>query len=298
MSETTQAAPQSEEEQIQAVLSETPAAEETQPEQQQAPVWNGEEWKFSANGKEIIPDSRDKIMTWASQGYNYSQRMGELNKTHAQRMAEAEARARAAAELEERYAPFHKVNEYAEKNPDWWAFVQQSFEQRLAQEKGIDPNLAKVVAPLQEKLTQLEQAALERQQLEEQQRQAAIEQQEDQALDAEIGEIRKQYPNIDLSAIDQATGETLEVRICKHGVENGIRSFRAAFRDYLHDQLVNQHSAQAKQQQVKAVQAQAKAGITKSPAPVTELKTPNTKLSWNDPAFSAEGILKQMQLGG
>ena len=295
MSEETQ--PQTEEQQIEQVLSENPAQSQ-EPAEEQAPQWNGEEWKFSWNGKDIVPDSRDKVLTWASQGYNYSQRMGELNKTHAQRMAEAEARAQKAAELEKKYSPFATVNEYAEKNPAWWAHVQQAFEQRQAQDKGIDPNLAQVLNPLQQKLSELESSLQQRQQLEEQQKQAAQMQQEDQALDAEIGEIRKQYPNIDLSAFDQQTGLTLEQRICKHGVENGIQSFRAAFRDYLHDQLVNQHSAETKKQQVKAVQAQTKAGITKSPAPVTELKTPNTKLSWNDPAFSSESILKQLGIGG
>lgn len=299
--ELTQGQEPTEEQQIASVLAETSGqGEQEAPTQQEAPAWNGEEWAFETGGKRIVPQSRDDILGWANRGYNYSQRMGELNKTHAQRMAEAEAKAKAAADLEAKYSPFHSVNEYATKNPQWWEHVQQSYEQRLAQDKGIDPNLAQILNPLQEKLSRLEQEALQRQQLEEQTKLAAHEKQEDEALDADIQATRKlpEFANIAWDAKD-AEGQTLELRVLKHGIENKISSYRAAARDYLHPQLLNQQSADSRQKAVQEKQAQAKAGILgKTPAPVKELKAPNTKLPWNHEQYSSEYILKQLGIGG
>lgn len=260
-------------------------------QEQAAPAWNGDEWKFKWGDKEIIPDSRDKVMTWASQGYNYSQRMGELNKTHAQRMAEAEQIQAKARELEQKYSPFAQVDEYAQKNPDWWKHVQSEWERR--EQAGLDPKLAELITPLQQKLNAMEQEAADRRAAEEAARVAEVHSKEDQALDDEIAAIRKQHPNIDLSARDES-GETLERRILLHCQENGIRSFRAGYRDYLHDQLVVQQGAQNRVQAVRTQQTQAKAGLLgKTQAPTKELKSVDTKRPWSDPQFSDVAAILQ-----
>lgn len=263
---------------------------ETQVEQ---PTWNGQEWEFEWNGKKIVPDSPDKIKTWMSQGYNYSQRMGELNKTHAQRMAEAEARERQAQEIESRFKPYLEIDEFAKQNKDWWEHVQQSYQKR--EQHGIDPAIAQVIAPIQEKLSAFDQFL----QKQEQERIEAEYQKQDQALDAEIESIRKAHPNIDLSARDE-TGETLERRVMLHARELGTSSFRAAFRDYFHDQLVTQGQADKKLQAVRGAQAEAKAGILgRTPAPTKELKTVDTRRPWNDPQYDVETILNELrQIGG
>lgn len=266
---------------------------QAEPEQPAEPIWNGSEWEFEWNGKKIVPDSPDKLKIWAAQGYNYSQRMGELNKTHAQRMQEAEARERQAQQLESRFKPYVEIDEYARQNQDWWNHVQQSFQQR--QQPQLDPALKQVISPIEEKLSRFEQFLAQQEQAQEQ---ARI-QQEDQALDTEIESIRKSHPNIDLSARDES-GETLERRVLKHAQEIGTNSFRAAFRDYLHDQLVVQQSAQTKLQAVKETQAQAKAGLLgKTPAPTRQLKPVDTKRPWNDAQFDVETILEELrQTGG
>lgn len=268
---------------------ETPAAA-TEP-----PAWDGKAWEFDWNGKKIAPDSQDKARTWMAQGYNYSQRMGELNKTHAQKMAEAEQRAKAAADLEQRFSPYSKVDEYARQNPQWWQHVLQQYEQQLQAGQGVDPKLAQIVKPLEEKLGKFEQyfSQIETQQLQE------VQQREDQALDQSIGEIREKFPNIDLGAVDPATGETLELRILKHAQKIGTGSFEAAFWHYLGPKLTEQAKASGLEAKAKEAQANAKKGILgKTPAPVkTGLKPVNPKARWNDPQFSGEEILKEMGLG-
>ncbi len=296
-----QAAPQTEEEQIAAAIAETPAAAPAEAEVQQpeAPSWNGEEWAFETGGKRVIPESRESVLKWANQGYNYSQRMGELNKSYAQKVAEADQRAAKAAEIEKKYGRYATVDQYAEQNKEWWEHVQNQYAlaQQQANHPGLDPKIAQIIEPLTQKLSALEQAE-ENRRLEHEQR---LEQEritkEDEVLDSDIESTWKSHPTIDRNAKDEH-GQPLEQRILLHADKNGISSFRAAFRDYLHDQLVVQGQAQSRIQAVKGTQAQAKAGILgKSPAPVKELKTPNTKLPWSAEEFSSEYILKQMNGG-
>lgn len=270
-----------------------PAAAESAPAAEaQAPVWNGSEWKFTGNGKEIVPESREKLLQWASQGHNYSQRMGDLNKTHAQRMAEADARDAHAKELEQKYSPFSQVEDFAQKNPGWWDHVQKSFHDREIPQ-GLDPQIAQVLSPLAEKVGSLEKFIQTQQELAQQAQQQQEFQKQDQALDAEVESIRKQYPNIDLSAPDES-GESLERRVYKHAADNGIGTFRAAFRDLLFDQLSVQQSAQNRIQAVRSQQTQAKAGVLgQTQAPTKELKTVDVKRPWSDPAYDVQSILQE-----
>jgi hypothetical protein len=262
----------------------------------QQPVWNGKEWEFEWNGKKIVPETRDHLQKWMSLGYNYSQRMGELNKTHAQRMQEAEAREAAAKALEQKFSVYSQVDDFAQKNPEWWAHVNDAFKSRATH--GLDPALAQVVAPLQEKLSLLEQHFQTQQQAAEKAALEAKHREEDTALDAEIESIRKQYPNIDLSARDES-GMPLEQRIYKHASEIGTTSFRAAFRDYLFDQLTTQQRAQTKLQAVQQTQAQARAGLLgKTPAPTRELKPVDTRRPWSDPQFDVQTILDELRHTG
>lgn len=250
---------------------ETPTPEaETPPE----PIWNGQEWEFEWNGKKVAPDSRDKAKIWMSQGYNYSQRMGELNKTHAQKMAELEAKAKSIAELEGRYSPYAKVDEYAQKNREWWEYVQKQWEEKQSQAPQLDPNLRQVIQPLEEKLGKFEQYFS---QIEQQQQEKVI-QEQDHALESEIEAIRKDHPNIDLTSVDPASGETLELRILKHAQSSQLPSFKAAFWDYLGPKLIQEARAAGREQVAKDAQSLAKKGILgKTPAPIKAVKPTSVK---------------------
>lgn len=268
---------------------------EAAPQEQQAPVWNGEEWAFESFGKRVIPDSRETFLKYAQQGHGYSQKMGELNKTHAQRMQEAEAREAKAKELEQKYSPFAPLEEYAQKNPGWIEHVNKAYQESLAKERGLDPKIAEALTPIQQELAQLRQEREEKRALEEQQKLEAQYQEEDKALDAEIQSTRKlpEFANIDWNAKDES-GETLETRICKHGIDGKIQSFKAAARDYLFPQLLTQQGAQNRLQAVRTQQTQAKAGILgQTQAPTKELKSVDVKRPWSDPAFDVQAILQE-----
>ncbi len=240
---------------------EAPAAE---------PVWDGKQWEFEWNGKKIAPDSQDKARTWMSQGYNYSQRMGELNKTQAQQKAEWDQRQAAFQETQAKLSPYQKVDEYARQNPQWWAKVQQDYAAAQQQAQGITPDIANALKPIQDELGQFKSF------LREQQEAKATEEasKHDSALDTEIEGIRKDFPNINLGAVDPANGMTLELRILKHAQSLGTTSFKAAFRDYLHDQLMEQAKANGLEANAKTAELNAKKGILgKTPAPVKGQQT-------------------------
>ncbi len=235
------------------------AAAETPAPEAAAPEWNGTDWEFDWNGKKVAPDSRDKAKTWMAQGYNYSQRMGELNKTHAQRLAEIE-------EIKQKYSGYDRykaVDEYARQNPQWWEHVEKSFGTR--EKPQVDPSLEPVLNPILERLQQTE-SVLSQWQQEKQQQEL---QRQDQSLDTEIEEIRKSHPNIDLTSVDPASGETLELRVLKHANQIGTNSFKAAFRDYFYDQLIELEKSKALESVAKEKQAHAQKGILgRTPAPV------------------------------
>lgn len=224
--------------------------------------WNGEDLAFDWNGKRIIPDSKDKAIQWQSMGYNYSQRMGELNKTHAQRMQEVEARSA-------KYDGFDKygeVDSYAKTNPEWWEHVQNSYKTRETYK--IDESLQPILNPLVERLSQTENFLNEWKQ-EKQQKELEA---QDAKLDADIMSTREQYPTIDLSAIDPATGETLELKVLKHASELGTSSFKTAFRDYFHDKLIDMAKSQALEGAAKGQADLAKKGVIgKTTAPTKGL---------------------------
>lgn len=259
----------------------TPAAE---------PDWRQSfDWKIKAGDKEIAVDNADKARTWLQQGHSYSQRMAEFNRQQAEYQRQRE-------ENEARYKGFDRyaeIDSYAKQNPDWWKYVEDRYGQRsLGQNGQVSPELEQVISPLVQRLQQTE-GVLQEWQTAEQQRKA---QEEDAKLDSEIGTIREKHPNIDLSAIDPETGRSLEWRIMKHANDNGIRSFTTAFKDYLHDKLLEEAKASALSQHAKDNAAKAKSGLLGStPAPTKGLTQASRGGSWNSPDLNAEAILAEMR---
>lgn len=217
--------------------------------------WDGKAWEFDWNGKKVFPDSQDKAKTWMSQGYNYSQRVAELNK---QKAAWDTERTELTG-FKDKFGQYSKVDEYAAKNPEWWKHVEESWASREIP-KGLDPNLASVLTPIQQQLAEIKQEReLERQMREQEKLQETIKK-DDETLSNDIAEAAKAYPQFDFASKDE-TGKTLEYRILAHAQEIGTSSFRAALRDYLHDQLVTTAKANGREALTKDTQLNAKKGL-------------------------------------
>lgn len=225
------------------------AAATPQPAAAEPPKWSGDEWAFDWNGKRVVPDSREKLQTWVQLDYNNSTRAAEINKREADLKA-----------FEAKYKPYAEVDDYATKNPDWWQAVQDAYTKRgqqvPEQVNQLPPEMQAALKPLQEKLEAMSSFVTTVQQ----EKQIQDQQRQDEALTSEIEAIRKQHPTIDLNAVDES-GKTLEYRVMAHAAEIGTGSFRAAFRDYLHDQLVESAKANSQTAQGKAKEHEKRQGI-------------------------------------
>lgn len=226
-------------------------------QQPAAPTYPSEV-ELKVDGK-VVKAPWEKAIQWASMGHNYSQRMAALK---AEQEGWESQKTKFQKELESQYSPYKLIDEYSKKDPAWWAHVEQAYQQKISgqgQEPGspdldsvarsIEAKLLEKFKPLEEKFTKIEQAE-----------QAERIKEEDASLESEVKSIREQYSNLDWTKADE-NGHTLEQRILKHAIENGIGKFRAAFADYCHSDLLKFHEEQGKQSQIQDIQRKAKAGI-------------------------------------
>ena len=253
-----------------ATTAQAQAPQSAQPQTQNAATTTTpvEEFEFNWNGKPVKGD-RTKVLKWASQGYDYAQRIAELK----QQRQEFE---RSQKEYEQKYSPYQEIDSYAKQNPQWWQTIQEAYSQRENQQQAAqNPEFNHLRSELQE-LKQFKT------QFETEQQQAKTKA-EDEQLAGDIQSIRKDYSDLDWNTLDEY-GQSLEQRVLKHAVDNGISNFRAAFRDYNYDNLVKAASEKAKTQLGQNLQQTRKAGILgKSQTPVKGAQAVvNSKKSWGD----------------
>jgi hypothetical protein len=225
----------------------TPPQQTAQPQQN---AWDPKPWEFTWKGQKILPENQDKLKQWAAQGYDYAQRM-ELLK---------QERENYKTELEKKFEPYKKydeINQYVQKDPEWWAHVEQSWNDRLQSE---DPTIRRVkslleqeLAPVKEILTQKEQEA----------QQARISE-EDQRLSQDIKSIREKYADLDFDTPD-ADGKSLEHKVIEYGAKNNIPTFKAAFLDFYHDQLEKMWEARGREAISKDAAKRQKLGLSGKP---------------------------------
>lgn len=216
-----------------------PPPQEAKPAQQ--------EYEINWNGKQIKAPL-DKVTKWASQGYDYAQRMEQFKALQSEFENTRQ-------QFEPKLKRYSEVDEFAAKNPEWWDHVQKSWQER---QQALDPSNP-IAGELQSVKQELQELKKFREQLT-QEKTAEVQKAEDDRLDSEISQMRSTHKDLDWASVDES-GFTLEARILKHATDNGINSFRAAFRDYNHDRLVEMAAMKAKEDAVKDRQKSEKAGL-------------------------------------
>lgn len=229
-----------------------------------------------------------KILEFANQGRDYSEKMRDFR---IQRQA-----------FEEESKPWKEhgqsVQEYlqwkqaAEKYPGWLDALKQSYssgqytQSGEQQGQGGDPT-----SPLISRISQLEEKLQKATQFIDSQEQRIKQEaiaEEDATLDQHVTEYRQKNSSFDWDSVD-ATGRTLEGRILKHAIDNGIKTFRAAANDYLHDEFLKQAEMNAKKSVAKDVKKANVLGLT----PPTEKRSVNGRVenvsskSWDEIAREA-----------
>jgi hypothetical protein len=222
-----------------------------------ATVPTPKEYTFDWNGKQIKAPE-DKVIKWAQQGYDYSQKMQEFNKSK--------------TDYEGQIGPYKMVDEYAKQNPEWWKHVLSQYEAREAEKtqgaEGQDASTEGVPDWLKTELNELKQFKTEY--LSE--KQAATQAKEDSTLTEEVQSIQKTYKDLDWKSANE-TGHTLEQQVLKHMTDKGIGNFKTAFRDYKHDQLLKLELERGKEMATKELQKRTKLGLLgETPTPTKGIR--------------------------
>ena len=261
-------------------VSEQPASEQPQAAAEQQAEIEYEYTALGATRKEPI----SLILKRASQGYDYAQKMEQFK----QQQAEIEAAKARADELHGKYA---QIDDYARENPDWYDHWSQAYEQR--QTYGQQPDQPAVdLSPVKEEIDALRNEFSSVKEFITQQQQS----QEDSKYWDEVKKVQKEFPDIDLNQSDE-TGKTLEYKILEHAKDNGIASFRVAFRDFYHDQLKSRMLEQAKQDLIKEDKERRKKGIVGvSNTPILNTDMPDLRnMSENDILQAAIAEFNEME---
>lgn len=235
-----------------------------------------EKYVIKANGKDIEA-TKEQLLEWATRGYSSPNKIGELNK----KLLEWENKWKTHEPILNTYKP---VDEFAKQNPQWWQHVMDQWEKRTAWQNpnqtqtgqapgALPPEFVQEFSQLKEELQSLRQFKDE---ISNNQRQYQT-QMEDQALDTEIKSIREQYPDLDFNSLDE-NGDSLERRILKHAADIGTKSFKAAFRDYYHDELVKRAQEKGKEAVVNERVKRSKLGLLgETSAPIKGVRSTNVK---------------------
>lgn len=213
-----------------------------------------------------------KLRELAQQGYDYSQKMGSFNKER----ADFDNRLK---EFDSRYERFSELDKYVAENPDWWSHVNDSWANRgnpqqealqsvapsTQEELTTDPKVLEYIEALKNEVDGLKSFK----DTVEEERVAKVRAEEDRKYDTELNEIREAYPGVDFDKLDEQ-GESLEYKVLKHANENGIQSFRTAFRDFYHDDLMKMSQTKAKEQFARDSQQIKKYGLSQSTEPTVK----------------------------
>lgn len=249
------------------------------------------EFEFSHRGQQIkVKPDDPRFQQWLSKGYDYDTHISQVKQ-------EREAFERQRKEWEQSWSPYKEIDEYARSNPEWWAHVDQQFQQRGApQQPQVDPSvqayLDQKLGPLMQDIPALKQY-LHKAQTEELEKQQAS---EDAQLAQSIKSLQEKYSGLDFAAKDES-GLSLEQRVLNHAMEHGFPTFRGAFLDYYSDHLEQQAEARGREAMMKEAEKRKKLGLLDDSSPASKSVTPfpaGKPRSWHDPSLSADAILREM----
>lgn len=208
-----------------------------------------QEFEYEFSGRKI-KEPIDMILKRAGMGYDYAQKMEAFKREQANYKAQ----------LEEKYKPYDKykqIDEYVQKDPDWWNHVEQSWQDRLSNE---DPTVKRVKSILDEELRPVKELLTQK----EQEAQQAKIAEEDNVLEQDIKSIRSEYKDLDFDTPD-AEGKSLEDKVLEYGAKFNFPTFKAAFRDFYHDQLRTMYESRGREAIGKEAVKRQKLGLSGTP---------------------------------
>ncbi len=213
-------------------------------------------WVIKHDGKDITLDD-NKYKMYAQMGYNYNQKMHQMRVDKNLFTKEREDFLKQKEQYEAEYGELKTINEFAKQNPAWLETVKQAYQQAIATPQ-LDPSnpysreisrLNDVIMKMQSRWDEKDKMELMRETAE-----------KDAKIDTSIDEYKQNYPDLDWEGTDE-TGLNLEKRIMQHAIDNEIKSFRAAARDFLWDEHMKRAQLNTKEKMGKEIQKQNKLGL-------------------------------------
>lgn len=251
------------------------------------------EFEFNHRGQQVkIKENDPRHTQWLQQGYDYAQQTKAFKD-------ERETWEKSKGEWEQNWGRYREIDDFAKQNPAWWNKIDHNYqEQQAAPPQGVSPEvksyLDQTLQPIAQDIPLMKQFLQEMQT----QKMEAARSEQDARLEKSIKSIQEKYPDLDFSTKD-STGYSLEQRVLNHAVENGFPTFRASFLDYYHDNLEKVAEARGRESTMKEMQKRQKLGLLdENPAQSKgEMTFGNgaKPRSWNDPALSAEAILREFK---
>lgn len=234
-------------------------------------------WEVPWNGRTIKAGEQD-LVKWASQGYDYSQKMSQLSQER--------------QEIESRYKPFQEIDDFARKNPEWWSHVEQSWSQRdQIQQQNLVQKLPEEFRPAIESLLKETQAMKAFQADWHREKMEAEQRDLDAKLLNTVQGLQSKH-NIDFSSRDES-GQTLEYRVLDFAKQHGIADFEVAFNAYYQPMWARHYEMQGREAAVREMQKQRESGLlAKAPAPSSQPQRPAR--NWNE---AAQNALAELGLG-
>lgn len=244
--------------------------EETTPQQPN-------EFEINYRGK-LEKHPLEKILQFAQQGRDYSEKMGAWKSERTQ-LLDFKTRWEQAQKDLSRLKEYDEVNQYIQKDPQWWEYVRSNYQNRL-KEQGQQATLPPEVQEKLEKVDKFEQFITAQEQAK-----------EDSELDGYINQVREQHPDLDWKTLDE-NGLDLERRVTDHAIKLGIKTaqgWKAAFFDLMAPDLVNRAKLGGKEEVGKQIQKATKLGL----GPVTDKPTQKVKRVQNVSDKSWEDITRE-----
>lgn len=206
----------------------------TQGQQQSAaPPWDGKPFALKFRDKEIVPESRDKLINWAQLGYSYDKRASDLK-----------AREEQIQRQSQEYQQYAQIAKAFESNPQFKQQILNMYYQALNGGAG-----GAALSQAQQGDAQGAQAAIPPQLLETvnglQQRLSVYEQQQaDQNLNREVETLKGKYKDVDFTTPSES-GQTLIDEVFEMAHKMGGVPLEAAFRNLHYEKAIENAKAAA-----------------------------------------------------
>jgi hypothetical protein len=214
--------------------------------------------EYKARGKPVR-ETLAEALNRASQGYDYAQLMAEFKGKEPGYQKQIEERDQKLQALQ-RWQDYH---DYIQKNPAWGKHVEDMWNNREQYSNpNLDPNdpITKEIAGIKQALANFSNQFGEKFSKYDNLVTEQEHKKDDIAFENEVSTVKQNFKDVDFDTKDES-GKSTRTYVLEHMVRAKIPSFRTAFLDLYHDQLVEMREKALQEKQAKEVQKRTKQGI-------------------------------------